>query len=89
MLSAGAKNDPCLSPFHALARQREFPLIDRLRKEKIPDDELYYLGFALAEGNQAEQALGGDVLMLVADVGTDAKLKKMAENKLKTMGFLE
>ncbi len=88
-ISRGPNRDPCLSTFHGLSRTRDFRLIDRLMADElVGDEELYYLGFSLAEGGEDTQGLGGDLLMMVAE-SSDARLNRMAKNKLMTMGWLE
>lgn len=85
----GPSNDPCVQTFAALQRVRDFPVLERLKAEKsIEPDELYYLGFTLAEGNASEQALGGEILTVIAE-DEASKLGKMAKNKLVTMGWEE
>ena len=89
-ISRGPNRDPCLATFHSLSRSRDFRLVDRLKDDDlVGDEELYYLGFSLAEGGDDTQGLGGDLLMLVAESSSDAKLNRMAKNKLMTMGWLE
>jgi HEAT repeat protein len=85
----GKSNDPCVLTFHSLIRVRDFPVIDRLKKEGLSADELYYLGFSLAEHSEAAQGMGGDILTIVDETSDDPKLKQMAHNKLVTMGFTE
>ncbi len=90
VLSRGKKSDPCLTTFHRLLEARDFPLLSRLRQEPIlGEEELYYLGFSMAEGDNAGQGLGGDILMAIAEGEKDTKLRRMAKNKLVTMGWLE
>lgn len=86
----GTNRDPCLHTLSGLQKARDFPLVERLGKEAdIGEEELYYLGFSLAEGDEQEQGLGGDILMLIAESDSDSKLQRMAKNKLVTMGWLE
>lgn len=86
----GGRNDPCIDTLSRLQRARDFPIVERLSKEPVVgEEELYYLGFSLAEGDEADQGLGGDILMLIADSESDTKLHRMAKNKLVTMGWLE
>jgi HEAT repeat protein len=85
----GPSNDPCVQTFAALQRVRDFPVLERLKAEKsIEPDEMYYLGFTLAEGNATEQALGGEILSVLAE-DEASKLGKMARNKLVSMGWEE
>ena len=89
-ISRGPNRDPCLATFHSLSRVRDFGLIDRLLEEDlIGDEEVYYLGFSLAEGGEDTQGLGGDLLLQIAESSSDERLNRMAKNKLKTMGWLE
>lgn len=86
VISRGPSSDPCLATF-ALAARKEFPVLERLKTEKLVEPEdLYYLGFSLAEGNDSDQALGGDILAFLAE-DPSSKLGKMAKNKLVTMGW--
>ena len=90
LLSRGGKsNEPCILTFQSLIRARDFPLIERLKSERLTAEELYFLGFSLAEHSEAAQGLGGDILTLVAESDEDPKLRQMAHNKLVTMGFTE
>ncbi|MEQ8275682.1 MAG: HEAT repeat domain-containing protein [Deltaproteobacteria bacterium] len=90
VISRGKKSDPCLTTFARLLEVRDFPLLERLQQEPIlGEEELYYLGFSLAEGDSAGQGLGGDILMAIAEGEKDTKLRRMAKNKLVTMGWLE
>jgi HEAT repeat protein len=90
VLSRGVNSDPCVGTFAALSRVREFPMIDRLKKEKMLDPEdLYYLGFSFAEGNASEQAIGGDILSHLAQEAPASRHGKMAKNKLVSMGWEE
>lgn len=89
-VARGTNTDPCLSTLGGLQRVRDFPLVDRLKKEPgVGEEELYYLGFSLAEGNEDEQGLGGDLLLVIAESESASKLPQMAKNKLMTMGWLE
>jgi HEAT repeat protein len=90
VLSRGVSSDPCVGTFAALSKVREFPMIDRLKKEKMLDPEdLYYLGFSFAEGNASEQAIGGDILSHLAQEAPASRHGKMAKNKLVSMGWEE
>ena len=71
VISRGKKSDPCLTTFARLLEVRDFPLLERLQQEPIlGEEELYYLGFSLAEGDSAGQGLGGDILMAIAEAGS-------------------
>lgn len=90
VISRGKKSDPCLATFHRLLEARDFPLLERLKQEPIlGEEELYYLGFSLSEGGNEQQGLGGDILMAILEGNQDTKLRRMAKNKLVTMGWLE
>jgi HEAT repeat protein len=90
VVSRGPNADPCLATFTALTKARDFSVVDRLREEELLEPEdLYYLGFSYAEGNDAEQALGGDILSLLVEKAPDSKLGRMAKNKLKSIGWEE
>lgn len=88
VIKRGANSDPALLTFRTLSKDRSFDLMEALKKEEdFGDPELYYLGFSLAEQKHGE-GLGGDVLTLVSE-GDDPKLKRAAENKLRTMGWID
>lgn len=89
-ITRGSSKDPCVDTFDALTRSHKFPVVDRLSAEKIlAPEELYYLGFSLAEGKGGGQDLGGDILTVLAESDEDARLAQMAKNKLQRMGWLE
>lgn len=88
-ISRGPNRDPCLTTFHNLSRVRDFRLVDRLVEDDlIGDEELYYLGFSLAEAGEDTQGLGGDLLLQAAE-SSDERINRMAKNKLMTMGWLD
>lgn len=90
VLSRGKNSDPCLQTLGRLLQNRDFPLLARLTQEPIlGEEELYYLGFSLAEAGGDGEGLGGDILMTIAEGKQDTKLRRMAKNKLVTMGWLE
>lgn len=89
-VARGGSKDPCVETIGGLGRVRSFPLVERLQKEpEVTEDDLYYLGFSLAEGSSAEQGVGGDLLLVVAEAEPASKLNRMARNKLATMGWME
>lgn len=89
-LTRGARKDPCLTTLSGLQRVRDFPLLARIKDEAgIGEEELYYIGFSLAEGGDDEQGLGGDLLMAIVESKSESKLHQMAKNKLVTMGWME
>jgi HEAT repeat protein len=86
----GPNHDPCLATIGALMQVREFSLLDQLTSDKMIDEEdLYYLGFSMAERNEMEKGLGGDLLVHLMESSTDKALRDRAANKLKTMGWIE
>ncbi len=89
-ITSGGTHDACVETFDQLTRAREFNVVDRLSGETILEpDELYYLGFSLAEGKGTAQNLGGDILTILSEQTRDEKLAQMAKNKLQRMGWLE
>jgi hypothetical protein len=89
-ITRGAKQDPVAQTFRLLARRRDFPTLERLAAEpEVGPEELFYLGFVLAEGEGDGQNLGGDILMHLADSEADPAMKRRAHNKLVTMGWIE
>jgi hypothetical protein len=60
-----------------------FPLAERLRKERVLEpDELFYIGFNLAEGDSEEKAVAHELLQHLASKYTRSKVGKAAKNKL-------
>lgn len=60
-----------------------FPLAERLRKERVLEpDELFYVGFNLAEGDSEEKAVARELLQHLARKYTRSKVGKAAKNKL-------
>ena len=89
-ITPGGTHDACVETFDQLTRVREFKVLDRLSDESILEpEELYYLGFSLAEAKGAAQNLGGDILTILSESKRDEKLAQMAKNKLQRMGWLE
>jgi len=89
-LTRGSKQDPVAQTFRLLARRRDFPTMERLvREPDLSPDELFYLGFVLAEGEGEGQNLGGDILMHLDEADVDPGLKRRAHNKLVTMDWIE
>jgi HEAT repeat protein len=88
-IAPGGTKDACIDTFDQLTRAREFNAMDRLSGESILEpDELYYLGFTLAEVKGTAQNLGGDILTFISE-SKHEKLAQMAKNKLQRMGWLE
>ncbi len=89
-LSRGAKQDPVGQTFRQLMRRREFHILERLLDEKeLSSEDLFYLGFVLAEGEGDGQSLGGDILTHLSENATEEAVKRRAHNKLVTMGWIE
>lgn len=85
--SQGAGNP--IDLFRHLVRDPAFPLLERLKKERghLETEDLYYLGFTLAEGTRAEKEVGGELLKLVAARAGASKLGRSARNKLRSEGL--
>ena len=82
--------NPCLGTFGELLSVRDYSVLDHLTKDSLIDEEdLYYLGFSLAERDEAQQTLGGDLLLHLMENSKAKEVRGRAENKLKTMGWLE
>ncbi len=63
-----------------------FPLAERLRKERVLDvDELFYVGFNLAEGDRDEKAAARELLQVITDKHGRTKIGKAAKNKLRLL----
>ncbi|HZE88420.1 MAG TPA: HEAT repeat domain-containing protein [Verrucomicrobiae bacterium] len=81
--------DSPLDLFRQLARDAAFPLLQRLRKERIhlDSEDLYWLGFHLAEGAGDEKSLGAELLKMVSQKEGKSKLGRNARNKLRLEGL--
>jgi HEAT repeat protein len=76
--------DQALRGFQALLQERNFKLLDRLRKDKTLDaSDLFYVGFHFSEGTGDEAKLGKQLLEHVAKRFSKTKEGKAARNKLK------
>jgi HEAT repeat protein len=76
------RHDAALDTFRAFASSA-FPLVDRLRRERVLDPEdLYYVAFNLAEERGDNRAVAADLLEHVADKYGRTKIGKAAKNKL-------
>lgn len=70
-----------------LFRNSAFPLFETLKKEKkLAAEDLFDLGFKLAERSGEERGLGKNLLELVAGRFPRHKIGKNAKNKLKLLG---
>lgn len=90
-LGRGPSHDPAVAHFRRLTKHPKFPTVDRLASDPdVTPDELYYLGFSLAEDkSDAVRTLGGDILLGLAERYEEESLGKKAQQKLKTMGWAE
>ena len=90
-LGRGASHDPAVAHFKRLLKHPKFPTVERLGVEPdLEPKELYYLGFSLAEDkSDAVRGLGGDVLMGLAERYESEPLGKKAQQKLRTMGWVD
>jgi hypothetical protein len=72
-----------------LVRDPQFPLVDRLRKERshLEAGDLYMLGFRLAEGSPEEKEAGAEILKTVAARAGATKLGRSARSKLRSEGL--
>lgn len=77
--------DSPLALFKQLARDGSFPFMQRIRKERahLDSEDLYWLGFHLAEGAGEEKSIGAELLRMVAQKEGKSKLGRNARNKLK------
>jgi HEAT repeat protein len=80
--------DPCLQQFVHLAQQDDGQLSGELAKMKWLDpDDLYYLGFHLAEQNGRPRKVAEDVLHLVVKRSPRSKTGQAAKSKLRSAGL--
>jgi hypothetical protein len=78
------RHDPALDLLADLYRSSAFPLLEALKKEKaLEPEDLFYLGFSLAEGSAEEHTLGEDILEFLAHRYPRTKIGRSAKNKLK------
>jgi hypothetical protein len=85
-LSAEARaGDPCLHQFEKLCQLDDAAVLAELTKSKwLEADDLYYLGFHLAEKEGRPKQAAADVLKLVAKRSPRSKLAQAAKSKLKS-----
>jgi len=82
---AARRHDPALDWLRELAGGT-MPVADRLRKDRtLEPDELFYVGFNLAEGTSDQRALAGEVLEHLAGKFGRTKVGKAARNKLQLL----
>jgi HEAT repeat protein len=78
------RQHPALELFSELYRSSAYPVFETLRKDKsLTPEELFSLGFGLAERSGQERSLGVDLLEHVAEKYPRNKIGKNAKNKLK------
>jgi hypothetical protein len=76
------RNDPALELLRGLLAT-PMPLGDRLRKDRaLEPDDLFYVGFNLAEGSLEERAVAREILEHLAVRFGRTKVGKAAKNKL-------
>lgn len=88
-LSAEARAaEPCLQQYVKLCQQDEAGVLDHLGKCKwLEPEELYYLGFHLAEQEGRPKKCAAEVLKLVVKASPRSKLAQAAKSKLKSSGL--
>jgi HEAT repeat protein len=81
--------DSPLDLFKQIAQDASFPFVQRIRKERhhLDSEDLYWVGFHLAEGAGDEKSLGAELLRMVADKEGKSKLGRHARNKLRLEGL--
>jgi HEAT repeat protein len=88
-LAADARaNDPSLQQFGHLVQQGEQELFAELEKIKwLEQEDLYYLGFHLAEQDGRPRKLAAKVLQLVVQRSPRSKTGQAAKSKLRSAGL--
>lgn len=88
-LSAEARAaDPSLQQYARLCDQDEAGVLENVGSSKwLEPEDLYYLGFHLAEKEGRPKRVGGEVLKLVAKASPRSKLAQSAKSKLKSSGL--
>lgn len=80
------RHHPAVEVFSELYRGSAYPLFETLKKEKsLAPEELFALGFGLAERAGDERGLGRDLLEFIAAKFPRNKVGKSAKNKLKLL----
>jgi hypothetical protein len=75
--------DPCLQQFSHLAQQDDAELFAQVEKIKwLEPEDLYYLGFHLAEQDSRQKKLAAKVLQLVVKRSPRSKTAQAAKSKL-------
>jgi hypothetical protein len=83
-------NELPLSLLRSLIRGAAFPVAKKLNVEKktLEVEDLYYLGFHLVEGDEAERSIGSSLLEDIVRTSPRSKLGTGAKNKLRAEGLL-
>jgi HEAT repeat protein len=80
--------DPCLQQFANLCEGYEAEMLKEIEKAKwLEPEDLYYLGFHLAEHEGRQKQCGGKVLNLVLKRASRTKLGQAAKSKLRGAGL--
>jgi HEAT repeat protein len=78
------RQHPAVELFSELYRNSAYPLLETLKKERnLAPEELFSLGFSLAERSGEDRSLGRDLLEHLATRFPRNKVGKSAKNKLK------
>ena len=81
------RHHPAVEVFSDLYRSSAYPLFEALKKEKsLAPEELFALGFGLAERAGNERDLGRELLEFIAGKFPRNKIGKSAKNKLRLLG---
>ncbi len=81
-------NDPCLEQFVRLCHQDDAAVTEYLTKATwLEPDELYYLGFHLAEQEGRPKKVAAEVLKLVVKKSARSKVGQAAKSKLRSSGL--
>lgn len=84
---ASHRQHPAVELIAELYRHPSYPLFEALKKEKsLSPEELFALGFSLAERPGAERNLGKELLEHIASKFPRNKIGRSAKNKLKLLG---
>ncbi len=88
-LAAEARSaDPCLQQFASLSQQDDGELIRQTEPMKWLDpDDLYYLGFHLAEQEGRAKKAGAEILKRVLKRSPRTKVGQAAKSKLRSVGL--
>ncbi len=82
-------NDTPLAIVRSLVREKEFPVYKKLMAEGdvLELNDLYYLGFHLIEGNEAERDMGEQLLRHIVERSPRSKIGRAAKSKLRIEGL--